>query len=263
MTQETKKRIHAIYGIVLSVVAVLAGICFIAACLSIYRSGVASDATQIYTRQIVAESFAKIAVPVYSCLVLVIGGMVLDLALPMEKKKVKPEKNLALILRKLQEKTNLEACDAELCTAIQKQRSLRKRMVLGSGILLMLGFVLFLVYACDGSNWAANSTPSMATAVVVLFGRLAVPFAFTVYSTYACHKSTEKEIELMRQAAAKSPKAAEAAPKKATCNCKTNALRVALIVIGIALVVLGACNEGTADILTKAVNICTECVGLG
>lgn len=92
MTQETKKRIHAIYGIVLSVVAVLAGICFIAACLNIYRGGAASNATQIYTRQIVGESFAGIAIPVYSCLVLVMGGMVLDLALPIEKKKLKPEK---------------------------------------------------------------------------------------------------------------------------------------------------------------------------
>ena len=263
MTPETKKRIHLVYGIVLSVITIFAGICFIAACLNIYRSGVASDAAQIYTRQIVAESFAKIALPVYACLVLVIGGMLLDLALPIEKKKVKPEKNLPLILSRLHEKTDLDACDAELCTAIQKQRSLRKRMVLGSGILLVLGFVLFLIYACDGNNWAANSTPSMVTAVVVLFGRLAVPFAFTVYSTYRYRKSLEKEIELMRQAAATSPKTAEAAPKKATCNCKANALRIALIGISVALVILGACNEGTADILTKAVNICTECVGLG
>ena len=109
MTPETKKRIHTIYGIVLSVVAVFAGICFIAACLNIYRSGLANDATQIYTRQIVAESFSKIAIPVYACLVLVIGGMVLDLALPIEKKKVKPEKNLPLILSRLQEKTDLAA----------------------------------------------------------------------------------------------------------------------------------------------------------
>ena len=78
MTQEMKKRIHAIYGIVLSVVTVFAGICFIAACLNIYRSGIASDAAQIYTRKIVAQAFVKISVPVYACLILVIGGMVLD-----------------------------------------------------------------------------------------------------------------------------------------------------------------------------------------
>lgn len=263
MTPETKKRIHLVYGIVLSVVTVFAGICFIAACLNIYRSGVASDATQIYTRQIVAESFAKIAIPVYACLALVIGGMVLDLALPMGKKKVKPEKNLPLILQKLQEKTDLDACDAALHTAIQKQTHLRKICALGSGFSLFVAFVLFLVYACNPEHWGTNSTPSMAAAMCVMFMWLIIPFITTILAAYACHKSTEKEIELMRQAAAKSPKTAEVAPKKATCNCKTNALRVALIVIGIALVVLGACNEGTADILTKAVNICTECVGLG
>ena len=78
MTQETKKRIHLVYGIAVGAISILAGICLIAACLNIYYSGVASDAGQIYTRQVVAESFTKIAIPVYSCLVLVIGGMIFN-----------------------------------------------------------------------------------------------------------------------------------------------------------------------------------------
>ena len=263
MTPETKNRIHLVYGIVLSVITIFAGICFIAACLNIYRSGVASDAAQIYTRQIVAESFAKIALPVYACLVLVIGGMLLDLALPTEKKKVKPEKNLPLILSRLHEKTDLDACDAELCTAISKEQKLRKNWTHLCAFGLTTAFILFLSDACNAQNWGTNSTPSMVKAMYVMFGTLIFPFLLTVFAVYRSRKSLEKEIELMRQAAATSPKTAEAAPKKATCNCKANALRIALIGIGIALVVLGACNEGTADILTKAVNICTECVGLG
>ena len=263
MTQETKKRIHLIYGIVLSAVTVMAGICFIAACLNIYRSGVASDAAQIYTRDIVAASFVKIAMPVYACLVLVIGGMVLNLALPLEKAKLKPEKNLPLILRKLQEKTDLNACDAQLRSAIEKQQMLRKNLVLGCAILLAGGFMLFLIYACNGSNWGANSTPSMVTAMMKMLRALAVPFLFTIYSAYQHRKSLEKETELMRQASAQAPKAAEKAAVKVRSNRAANIARIVIVAIGAALVVLGACNEGTKDILTKAVNICTECVGLG
>lgn len=263
MTQETKKKIHRIYGIVLGVAAVLAGICLIAGCLDIYRSGVASDAAQIYTREIVAQQFAKIAVPVYACLILVIGGMVLDMALPLEKARLKPEKNLPLILRKLQEKTDLDACDRHLCEAIAKEQKLRRNHAWGCGILLAIGFILFLIHACDSQNWAGNSTPSMITATVVMLGRLAVPFLFTVYSAYRCRKSMTAEIELMREAATQSPKAVEKAAPKVHSNRSANIVRVAILVIGALLVILGACNEGTADILTKAVNICTECVGLG
>ncbi len=263
MTQETKKRIHLIYGIVLSVVSVFAGICFIAACLNIYYSGIANDVAQIYTRQIVVESFAKIAVPVYTCLVLVIGGMILDLALPIEKPKRKPEKNLPLILHKLQGKTNLSACDESLRTAISKQQKRRKHLVLGSAILLAIGFVLFLIHACNTGNWGTNSTPSMIKAVYVMLPCLGIPFISTVIATYQNRKSMEKEIELMRQAAAQAPKKLEKTTIQPRSNKPVNIARIAILAIGVVLVVLGACNEGTKDILTKAVNICTECVGLG
>ena len=263
MTPETKKRIHLAYGIVVSAVSILAGICLIAACLNIYQSGLANDATQIYTRQIVAESFAKIAVPVYSCLVLVIGGMILNMALPIEKKKVKPEKNLPLILQKLQEKTDFDSCNESIRSDIQAQHKLRKNGILSCGILLVGGFILFLIYACKPSNWAANSTPSMVNAMQKMLSCMAVPFLVTILTGYLCRNSMKKEIELMRQAAAQAPKAVEKSTPKAHGNRSTNILRFAILAVGVLLVILGACNEGTADILTKAVNICTECVGLG
>ena len=40
-------------------------------------------------------------------------------------------------------------------------------------------------------------------------------------------------------------------------------LRLALLSVGIFLLVYGFMTGGTADVLTKAINICTECVGLG
>ena len=263
MTQETKKKIHRLYGIVVAAAAVLAGVCLIAACCNIYYSGLASDASQIYTRQIVAESFSKIALPVYACLFLVIGGMALDLALPAEKKKEKPEKNLHLILQKLQEKTDLKNCNTELQCAIAKEQKKRNIFTLASVCLLAAGMISFLRYACDSTHWDTNSTPSMVTAMIVMLVDLLLPFAVITFATYRSRKSVEREITLMREAATQAPKEAETTPKKTACNCKANILRVAIIIIGLALVVFGACNEGTADILTKAVNICTECVGLG
>lgn len=263
MTQETKKRIHLVYGIVLSVVTVFAGICFIAACCNIYYSGVAANVSQIYTREIVAESFSKIAIPVYSCLVLVIGGMILNMALPLEKVKVKPEKNLPLILQKLREKTDLAACDENLRNAIRKQRKQRKELRDLCIFSLSLACVLILRYVCNAEHWEANSTPSMVKAMYVMFGTLSLPFLLTVFATYRNRKSMEKEIELMRQAAAQAPREVEKTAPKARSSRTANITRIVILAAAVVLVVLGACNEGTKDILTKAVNICTECVGLG
>ncbi|MBE6586468.1 MAG: thioredoxin [Ruminococcaceae bacterium] len=41
------------------------------------------------------------------------------------------------------------------------------------------------------------------------------------------------------------------------------AVRGVILVVGLAFVVLGVLNGGMADVLGKAIRICTECIGLG
>lgn len=81
MTNEAKIRVLRIYSILLGIVIVIAGLCLMAGCLSIYNSG-----DQPYSREIVAEVFSKIAIPIYLCLIMVILGFVLSLLLSPEKK---------------------------------------------------------------------------------------------------------------------------------------------------------------------------------
>lgn len=42
-----------------------------------------------------------------------------------------------------------------------------------------------------------------------------------------------------------------------------NALRGVIIALAVLLIVLGIANGGLWDVLVKAINICTECIGLG
>lgn len=44
---------------------------------------------------------------------------------------------------------------------------------------------------------------------------------------------------------------------------KRTALRAALLALAAALIVAGVLNGGLRDVLYKAKNICTECIGLG
>ncbi len=44
---------------------------------------------------------------------------------------------------------------------------------------------------------------------------------------------------------------------------RKQALWAALFVLGLALVALGVTNGGARDVLAKAIQICSECIGLG
>lgn len=252
------KRIRLIYGIVLSLALVVAGVCLMLACWQVYSSG----GEQIYTAEKIAAAFAPVAIPVYVALALILGGFILHMALPVEKEKRKIEKNYALMLRKLHEKNDLSACgDQKLVAAIEKETKLRKLHSIISLAVLAVSTVVFLCYALNGGNFHSSEiTESMISAMYVMLPCLAVPFGYAVFTAYFCKASVKKELELMKLVAA--PKKAEPAPVKKPCKlCAV--LPVCLLVVALGLITVGLIGNGWADVLTKAVNICRECVGLG
>ena len=157
MNKEKLLRFHHIYRIVLSISILLAGICFIAGCLSIYLSG-----EQPYSRETVADTFSYIAVTVYICLILVVVGFILELLLPCENKKTFSHK-----------KRKAHSASSSRITHVSK-----------------------------------NASP------------------------------TEP-------------------------HDMSGTKRLILLFAGVGILVYGFFTGGTLDVLTKAINICTECIGLG
>lgn len=247
----TKKTFHLIYSILLSVVLVAAGICLMVACLGIYRSG-----DRPFTPDAVAAAFSTIAVPVYICLALVAGGFVLDGFWGMEKKKTVPQKQYGVILEKLHAKADVRTAPV---VAEQKKRRLHKVIAL---VLLAVGSIVFLSYGADPSNFTLEDVSgSMAKAMYRLLPCMAVPFGYSVFSAYYSRKSMQREIALVKQAMAEgAPAPAAAVPEKV---CRLGFVRWALLAVAVVILVYGFFAGGTKDVLTKAVNICTECVGLG
>ena len=67
------------------------------------------------------------------------------------------------------------------------------------------------------------------------------------------------ELELLKTA----PKESKIAPRKKASRNIAVYLRAGIALFALAILIFGFFAGGTADVLTKAVNICTECVGLG
>ena len=102
MTKETKMRILRIYSILLGIMIVIAAICLMVGCISIYNSG-----DQPYSREIVAATFSQIAIPVFLCIGMIIMGFILNFLLsPVDEKK---EKKTVSISKELSEADLLEA----------------------------------------------------------------------------------------------------------------------------------------------------------
>lgn len=260
MTKEFKIRFLRIYSVLLSIVIIVAGICLMAGCLSIYNSG-----DHPYSREVVASTFSGIAFPVYTCLAMTILSFVLELIFPSEKKRPQIEKAYNLILERLHKTRDLNSCDKQIVEQITSLRKGRKQKVLIRTIVILITSIAFLIYALNFSNYDyADINGSMIKAMIILIPCLLVAFAYALFTALSNARSIEKEIELMQQLPAinNASKDADKAESDAE-DVKIRNTRFALLAVAVFFIVFGFFTGGTADVLAKAINICTECIGLG
>ena len=258
MTSNSTKRIHHIYSILLSIVIIIAGICLIVSCINIYNSG-----KQPFSRESVSDAFSKIAIPVYLCIFMTILGFILELFLPISATKSQNIVSKDMVLMNLQNKKDMSGNDTEITTAINTERKKRKLHSTIRMVVIFVASVIFLIYATNDKNiYQSDINGSMIKAMYVLVPCLLVAFIYSLIVVIINEKSIATEIELLKKLPFKEKTSTEECD---TCSCdkKLAAIRIAFIIIGIGILIYGFAKGGTRDVLTKAVNICTECIGLG
>jgi len=52
-------------------------------------------------------------------------------------------------------------------------------------------------------------------------------------------------------------------PPREQMGKSLGAVRITILCLGVLFIILGVMNGGSRDVLVKAINICTECIGLG
>ena len=241
-----------IYDIVLAAFTVIAALCLMGACLEVFNSG----AAQPYTPEAVAEAFASIALPIWLWAALALGRGVLHILFPAEENA--PDAP-AVSLWHLQRQVDLSLCPDALRLSILSLREARKKEAV-KVLLLFLGCsAVFLLYGLDPSHYYADRVnTAVVTAAVFLLLCMLLPLIWALGAVKTAKQSIRIEAKLLRTA----PAAARVtpAPRK---NTGIAAARAVLLVAALGLLVYGFVSGGTADVLTKAVNICTECIGLG
>lgn len=240
-----------VYKIAMSAMTVLTGVCLAVACVDIYRAG------EGFSADAVADRFSVISPAVYIWLALVVIGVVLHFALPEKASRGNLGGNTSAALKRMYGKLGDNVPDAA-----RKEQQKRKLFYAVGAILLTLGSVAFLVYSLNGDNYSHDMNASVKKTVFAMLLCLLLPFVWAVISYYLCTASRKRELALL--------KALKPDPTKTVCIRKgsreelvVSVVRGALLVLGTAFLVYGICTDGVSAVLTKAVNICTECIGLG
>ena len=126
-------------------------------------------------------------------------------------------------------------------------------------VVLSVAFVSFLLYSLNPGNFTEDINHSVIRGFTMMVICLIAPLGVALVTVNRNNASMLAEAELRRQVQAK-----ETLPPVSTDkHLPLQITRFAVLLIAITLVVVGLTGKGTMDVLTKAINICTECIGLG
>ena len=245
----------------------------IAQTLSIYWAGTSSanlDANgvylhDVYSREIVAAHFAAIALPIYgwlaSAAIMFAGASVLRSDVAKTSARREPLDQLLRILRRLP--ANASVGDNDGAHAVRRERRrIRVCCWLFAGFCLVCLAAAVLYVLVDSPFGSRELEPVMGRLLLRLFP-LAAFTAIVACAAFAyLNLKAEHALPSIQPLAAAS-KHPSASAHSAADIARLTAARVVLYLLAIALVIWGVLNQGMRDVLIKAINTCTECVGLG
>ena len=263
MTEKNIKRIHLIYGVILSCLILVTGACFIWACLSIYQSG-----EKPFSRESVGLWFSKIQIPVYLCLGGILGGGILSLMLPLPEAKERALLDRKQTLKRLLRCFSEADFDAEIKTRLKKERAMRAFLVIGSVAFCVIAATVSLLYTCNPDNYTLeNLNGDILRAVLIVMGGSAIALALCYACKILFDSSVSRELAAVKEGATAAPPIKRVSQAESQTSdafsWKKWAIRGIILVVGIVFVLLGISNGGAEDVLGKAIRICTECIGLG
>ncbi len=248
------KKIGRILGILLSISILATGICMIIQCLSIYNSG-----DKPYSREVVAQAFSEISIPVFICISLVAITFIYNICYGNIWDETPKAKNNSFIINAILHKKDIRSFHND---ELKKERKIRLIHCLVLVTLLVAGFGCFTVYALNPDNYhQSDINGTMINAMTIFSICIAVPFVYSIVCTYVNNKSREREIKIIRELIKDAPD--KNAMHKDTKNNVYIYIKIFILVIAVGVIIYGLISGGTADVLTKAINICTECIGLG
>lgn len=236
------KKMKRICSWVTAILVLIMAVLLIVSCISIDQSG-----SRPFSRTVIAVYAERLSVIGILCLLAVIIGLML----PGAAEKTKAIRDQDTLLRRY---------DAAIPDALKEQQ-LRRKYRLAFGIACMILSVYPVIYFTDPTHFTVTDVNGdILRAALTALVPTAAAMALQLLCRHLELASISREIEVYRSNGIKPGKV----PTKENADPKKiRLIRGILLGAAIVMLVVGAFNGGAADVLGKAIRICTECIGLG
>lgn len=283
MQEKTCKTVRLCYGIALSLMTAVTGALFIWQTLDIYLSG----GSRPFTREIVLERLNRIAPAFWIWVVMVAVGFIIWEVFAVSCKRA-PLKDDCYALRRLKKRVPQKVGESGLASlkAVKRGELINLIVKLCAAALCLAGVAYGIAYLATSANFpktdvdgemlnmAAHLAPCVFAALLILCG-------VTLYLSISAKKQLPHVKQLIASAKSDEKNGVEAVYVTATdyefekedlrsaLNPVLNhkyfilGVRIAIAVFAVTFIILGIVNGNMRAILIKAINICTECIGLG
>lgn len=207
----------------------------------------------VYSREIAAGRLAAVSPALFGYLALVAAGLILQAAAggrPRLRAAFLAEDKLRDLRRRV----------TEVLPEAEAEHRRRRNIRLTAGGVICACTILAGTYLLNPENFASLDLETVVGSMVLHVAPwVAVALAAAAAASVLHGQSVLREIEILKAAPQKKPSPEALAAKKSVVPV----VRIALYAAAAVLIVLGVMNGGLWDVLVKAVNICTECIGLG
>ena len=261
LSEKGRKILHLIIGIISAVLIVALGIGMMVSCWGIYQCG-----PRAFSRETIGAALTNpvILILIFMSVVSCLLGILVHLILPVQKSKTKAIRDELTVMQKMSEKVG--APSQEQKAKITRESWLRRITWIIFGILAVSAAVFPALYLFNVSHFpGVDPTAEIMTAsfLVMPYGifLLGCYFAADLVCKYSAIRQTAVYKQMLLEKNLRAADAAAGQMKSGTWI--VTGLRLALIAVAICFIVAGIFNGSADDVLTKAIKICTECIGLG
>jgi len=203
-----------------------------------------------FSREMVSAGLSALRWPAAGYAILIAAAAFVQARVPAvpPRNELTPENRLRLARAGL----------CELPPAAASEEQLRRKIVAAAaGAMAVSAAFCIRIFLDEGRFASWDLEMVMADVLLSIAPWIAVGFGAAAAGSFACERSIRRELTHLRGGGAVK------AQHSVRGGRGVNAVRAVIISAGIVLVVLGSLNGGAWDVLVKAVNICTECIGLG
>lgn len=232
----------------------------ISICLNIYITGNSPDninelgvhINQVYSVDTIKDAFSGFSILIFICLLVVLTGFVFNIV-ERPNYKILPTSSgnkLRIVKKRI----------PILPEEAKKEETKRVYIRAASYSVVGVSIIFALRYLLNKDNFTSwDLELTMGNMLVALLPSMIISFAALLAKSIFIDKSYSRELAILATAPKDKMKKETVAD-----NSKSQFyIRIALYVLAVLFIILGVINGGLRDVLVKAINICTECIGLG